>query len=522
MAEESAFADRIYYYDENDARTRVEVADKSGAVTESTSFTYDALGRLVRATVSSGSDVTVSSYTYDYLGNRTSKTTAEETVYFITETMGTLSQVLAEVNADGSELAYYTRSDELISMETEGETYTYLSDGHSDVRALTDSNGTVTDTYRFDAYGVLLESTGDTRNEYLYAGEQYNVETGLYYNRARYMDPTTGTFISMDSYSGSIYDPVSLHKYLYANANPVTYTDPTGYFSFSELMVVQKIQGIINTVQMSSGLFKVLRWVNAITTVYDTFQQIKGLLNGEVTIGEVVYMIMSDMSIDAMLSWLCNTKLKYIAKPIMAIMAGDAAFKQMKDAWENGSTLDKVMYTAKFVAYVFGLAKQCFTGDTLVWTANGTVPIADIKVGDEVYAYDAETGETILAKVTDISVSETDELIHLTIDGELIRTTASHPFYTTSGEWKAAGDLMVGDRVVTMTGEATVEATEVEKLSEAVTVYNLTVEGEHNYYVAENGVLVHNECKKKGAQNADGKTSSGVPVPEKTKASNGL
>jgi len=49
--------------------------------------------------------------------------------------MGSLSQVLAEVNADGSELAYYTRSDELISMETEGETYTYLSDGHSEVRA---------------------------------------------------------------------------------------------------------------------------------------------------------------------------------------------------------------------------------------------------------------------------------------------------------------------------------------------------------------------------------------------------
>lgn len=63
--------------------------------------------------------MTVSSYTYDYLGNRTSKTTVEETVYFITETTGTLSQVLAEVNEDGTELAYYTRADELISMETE-------------------------------------------------------------------------------------------------------------------------------------------------------------------------------------------------------------------------------------------------------------------------------------------------------------------------------------------------------------------------------------------------------------------
>jgi len=474
-------------------------------VEESTSFTYDALGRLVRATVSSGSDVTVSSYTYDYLGNRTSKTTAEETVYFITETMGSLSQVLAEVNADGSELAYYTRSDELISMETEGETYTYLSDGHSDVRALTNSAGEVTDTYRFDAYGVLLSKTGDTRNEYLYAGEQYNAETGLYYNRARYMDPTTGTFISMDSYSGSIYDPVSLHKYLYANANPVTYTDPTGYFSFSELMVTQKIQGIINSVQMSSGLFKVLRWVNAIVTVYDVFQQIKGLVEEGKSVEEIVAVMLKDGAIDLLLDGLCSTKIGFILKPVLFVFSLGVQTNQLVWAWTEGTTMDKIMYTAQAIAMVFGLAQQCFTGDTLVWTENGAIVISEVAIGDEIYAFDAETGEAILAKVTDISVSETDELVHLTIGGELICTTASHPFYTTSGEWKAAGDLKVGDRVVTMTGEATVEATEVEKLSEAVTVYNLTVEGAHNYYVAENGVLVHNECDVADSANQSGK-----------------
>ncbi len=341
---------------------------------------------------------------------------------------------------------------------------------------------------------LQIRNAGATTILYLYAGEQYNAETGLYYNRARYMDPTTGTFISMDSYSGSVYDPVSLHKYLYANANPVTYTDPTGYFSFSELMVTQKIQGIINSVQMSSGLFKVLRWVNAIVTVYDVFQQIKGLVEEGKSVDEIIAVMLKDGAIDLLLDGLCSTKIGFILKPVLFVFSLGVQTNQLVWAWTEGTTMDKIMYTAQAIAMVFGLAQQCFTGDTLVWTENGTVPIADIKVGDKVYAYDAETDEAILAKVTDISVSETNELVHLTINGELIRTTESHPFFTTSGEWKAAGDLMVGDRVVTMTGEATVEAMEVEKLSEAVTVYNLTVEGEHNYYVAENGVLVHNDC----------------------------
>ena len=54
-------------------------------------------------------------------------------------------------------------------------------------------------------------------------------ETGLYYLRARYMDPATATFTSMDNYAGNIYEPASLNRYLYANANPVKYCDPSGH-----------------------------------------------------------------------------------------------------------------------------------------------------------------------------------------------------------------------------------------------------------------------------------------------------
>ncbi|MDO5577314.1 MAG: RHS repeat-associated core domain-containing protein, partial [Fibrobacter sp.] len=96
---------------------------------------------------------------------------------------------------------------------------------------LCDDEGTVTDRYTYDAFGNLTEKIGLTENSYLYCGEQYDSFTGLYYLRARYMSPTTGTFITMDEYAGSVFEPVSLHKYLYANANPVMYCDPSGYFA---------------------------------------------------------------------------------------------------------------------------------------------------------------------------------------------------------------------------------------------------------------------------------------------------
>ncbi len=51
------------------------------------------------------------------------------------------------------------------------------------------------------------------------------------------MNPQTGTFTSMDTYPGSIFDPVSLHKYLYANADPVMNVDPSGYMTSSDFAI---------------------------------------------------------------------------------------------------------------------------------------------------------------------------------------------------------------------------------------------------------------------------------------------
>lgn len=89
-------------------------------------------------------------------------------------------------------------------------------------------HSTITDTYDYDAFGNKINSTGSTPNNYLYRGEQWDSDLGLYYLRARYYNPLTGRFMSRDPEDGKPIDPKSLHKYLYANGDPVNLKDPTG------------------------------------------------------------------------------------------------------------------------------------------------------------------------------------------------------------------------------------------------------------------------------------------------------
>ena len=139
----------------------------------------------------------------------------------------------------------------------------------------------------------------------------------------------------------------------------------------------------------------------------------------------------------------------------------------------------------------------CFTGDTEVYTSDGLVCIEEISVGDEVLAYDYETGETELKEVLNVWIKETNEILHVsTSDGETIDTTTNHPFYVEDKGWVAAGDLEIGDTLITADGdEVEVTDLELEKLAEPILVYNLEVEDFHTYFVGEYGVLVHNKYK---------------------------
>ena len=141
---------------------------------------------------------------------------------------------------------------------------------------------------------------------------------------------------------------------------------------------------------------------------------------------------------------------------------------------------------------------KCFTAGTKIRTSDGEKNIEDIEIGDEVYACDVETGEIGLKKVKQTFVHDETEIVHVTIAGETIDTTAEHPFYVEGYGFKPAGELQSKDKVVLLDGTiAEVETIEVEHLEEPIKVYNFEVEDWHTYYVSGIGVLVHNDCRAK-------------------------
>ncbi len=216
-----------------DDQPQTESYDANGdtIATGGNTFAYNSWLKLVSM---NGGQVTLA---YNGLGQLVSKSTSSGTTQYLIDDLSPTGypQVVEELQG-GQVTRTYTYGLERISqlqpVNTNGNnTWTpsfYVYDGRGTVRMLANAAGAVTDTYAYDAFGNLLNQTGSTPNAYLYRGERWDQDLGLYYLRARWYNPATGRFMSRDPYAGSIWDPASLHRYNYARANPVNYIDPSG------------------------------------------------------------------------------------------------------------------------------------------------------------------------------------------------------------------------------------------------------------------------------------------------------
>ncbi len=250
-----------YTYDANDrltgTGTETYYYDASGNMTgrtDAAGFTalgYDEENRLTRVTAPGGA---VTTYAYDLYGNRVRRTDGGGTREFVVDprNLSGQAQVVDELDGAGGVVTHYTRGASLLA-EDEGATRLYyVADGQGSTRQLVNGAQAVTDTFRYDGYGRLLDRTGAHDTPFQFTGEAYDPAVGAYYLRARYYDPRTGRFLGMDPDLGGLKDPTSLHRYLYAHNNPVNLLDPSGRFSLCEVSISINIQASLQSAYVKS------------------------------------------------------------------------------------------------------------------------------------------------------------------------------------------------------------------------------------------------------------------------------
>ena len=197
-----------YTYDNNgNLVTKTHVA-----TSQVTSYVYDAENQLIQITRPDG---LVANYRYDGLGRRIEKSAvsglSSAVVRYVydnediaLEFAGSPSSPLNTLTAGYvhgpgiDEPLLMTRIDPIVGAQS----YFYHSDGLGSVTDLTNTTGTIAQSYVYDSFGNIVTQTGTLpagiSNPYTYTGREFDAESGLFYYRARYYDPAAGRFISPD------------------------------------------------------------------------------------------------------------------------------------------------------------------------------------------------------------------------------------------------------------------------------------------------------------------------------------
>ncbi len=211
---------------------------RSASPSSVTTYTWDPLGHLSQV---AGEDLDAT-YEYGISGMREAKTVVSAEGTSTTKSVWAGMQLVAELDSDGTRYEYvYGGGIPLELIVTEGSNttgggtttrYAYQVDAGGSVIGITDENGDEVARYAYDPYGVPTATSGTdpmaARNPLRYRGYYYDTETGMYYLPARYYQPRSARFLSVDPAPPKAGDPTSLNAHSYCLGDPVNRTDPTG------------------------------------------------------------------------------------------------------------------------------------------------------------------------------------------------------------------------------------------------------------------------------------------------------
>ncbi|WP_338849536.1 RHS repeat-associated core domain-containing protein [Massilia sp. W12] len=200
---------------------------------EQAEFEWDSSHQLRKATVTRQGVTQETEYEYDALGRRTRKRDA----FGVTEYLWD-GDLLLHSQRGAKQVLYFYEADSFVLLATQqdGAMYWYHCDQIGTPQELTEAQGRVVWATQYQVWGeaeMLQTGTGSAwqyseplpqvEQPFRFQGQQYDVETGLHYNRFRYYDPAIGRFISQD--------PIGLNggnNLFIFERNPLAWIDPVG------------------------------------------------------------------------------------------------------------------------------------------------------------------------------------------------------------------------------------------------------------------------------------------------------
>lgn len=427
-------------------------------------------------------------------------------------------------NSAEQSIRYFYDAEGITGLRYDGCNFTFIKDPLGNVSKIMYQGKTIGE-YIYDAWGncqvIELSIDGDAtngardrfvlqNNPFRWKSHYLDLETGLYFVNGRYYSPVLMQYLNADNIENVSPSEVNaLDRHAITLDNSITYeVNETTIFTDTELYPDPTYDPLKDKSWWSLNWKKAIQWI-AFAVVFIVsivlmcipatsafgvgmfMAGLKAAISGAI-IGGIIGGIMNAINGNSFMEGLVNGAI---------------------EGFINGFTTGALMFCASQAISALSKAAssrcstpgKCFIAGTLVLTSLGNKKIEDIKIGDEVWSFDEETGEKSLKKVVKLFKNKTKKLVHLLFEFEDGRTeklvcTEGHPFYVKNHGWVKSNDLLENDLILMYNNDvANLVKKDIYEFEQEETTYNFEVEDYHTYYVGENSILVHNACSGPGS-----------------------